>query len=132
MFWQLIGDLLKGLKGQDSGDGDANRKFKRKIIYASPPKGELLSAKGRLCFVTLWDVSKGGVCVLAGTKLTKLESTDELLTLLFNKSSATQKIEFTVKIKWEKVDSGGTYIGLQYRGPVLPPKEFLDKYCPLE
>ena len=132
MLRQLFGDLLKGSSRQDRDNDDPRRKFKRKIIHSSPPKGELLSAKGRICYVTLWDVSKGGVCVVAGIRLTNLESTDELLTLSLNKSFATEKIEFTVRVRWEKVDSGSTYIGLQFRGPLLPPKAFLQKYCPAE
>lgn len=131
MFFKfLFGEPPKHPSRKDREPDDPRRRFKRKIIHSNPPKGELLSSKGRLSHVTLWDVSQGGVCVVLGAKLINHEADDELLTLVLKESHGVERIQVTVIKMWEKQESGSTYFGLQYSGPGLPGNTFLDKYSP--
>lgn len=130
VFKFLFGDSSKQPNSRDRDPDDPRRRFKRKIIHSNPPKGELLSANGRIAHVTLWDVSKGGVCVVAGAKLINHECDDELLTLSLSESHAAKKVQVTVRKMWEKEEAGSTFYGLKFSGPGLPGNTFLDRYLP--
>lgn len=130
MFNFLFGEAKKPLKNRERDPDDPRRHHKRTILHVKPPKGELRSDLGGLCHVTLWDVSRGGLCVVVGVKNTSHVKETDQFTLALKESHGGEEVLLEVTKMWEKEEYGNTYFGLTYsqRGLSEKARKFLEKH----
>ncbi|MCP9916263.1 PilZ domain-containing protein [Cyanobium sp. ATX 6F1] len=130
MFNFLFGEAKKPPKTREIDPDDPRRNYKRTILHVNPPKGELRSGEEGRCHVTLWDVSRGGLCVVVGVKNTSHLNESDQFTLVLKESHGREEVLFEVTKMWEKEEYGNTYYGLTYSNMGLSEKArtFLEKY----
>jgi hypothetical protein len=106
----------------------ANRGDERRSIpFSIAPRGEVRTEDGCYWHCSLWDLSYGGLCVVANGCF-ELPLGTELNIKLFEvvgMGSAAAK----ASLRWFASDEFQTYLGLQFSEPgTLPPDTFLEQY----
>lgn len=106
----------------------ANRGDERRSIpFSIAPRGEVRTEDGCYWHCSLWDLSYGGLCVVANGCF-ELPLGTELNIKLFEvvgMGSAAAK----ASLRWFASDEFQTYLGLKFSEPgTLPPDTFLEQY----
>jgi len=114
-----------GLSRRGSAD---NRQEERKVIpFAIAHRGSLRTADGSQWVITLWDLSRTGLCVIASGQVDLPVATSCELTL--TKVMGTVMVNFQAQLMWFSDDSFQTYLGMKFELPTeLPPDTFLERY----
>lgn len=92
------------------------------------PSGALINPAGASVHVKLWDVSVGGLCVVARGAIADQPGT--LMTVELHAGMGVEMVRLQMKLVWAAPDEGnlGTFVGLQFPdGEGLPRGTFLDR-----
>ena len=92
-----------------------------------PPRGSLRTADGSQWVITLWDLSRTGLCVIANGQgdLPVATSCELILTEVVG----TGMVNFQAQLMWFSDDAFQTYLGMKFElPPELPPGTFLERY----
>ncbi len=117
--------------GQAGGDDPAGkgrkRSHRRRTVLRNPPSGEL-QTQGGCWTVTLWDISRGGLCLVVRAQEVAIPAGEGLSVRLYD-PAGHDSLRLRASLAWVKQESGDTYIGLQLRpGTSLPKGCFLERY----
>ncbi|MFM7635785.1 MAG: hypothetical protein ACKO7Z_09470 [Cyanobacteriota bacterium] len=110
------------------------RRTPRRPVPFGPgsPSGALTNAAGRSLHVKLWDVSEGGLCVLARSPI--VDPPGSLLVLELDSGMGIERLRQELQLVWAAAAEGdfGTCAGLQFlEGQTLPNGSFLDHFLSL-
>ncbi len=114
-------------EGSQRRSGQCRRSHERRVIYSQAPVGELELLDGTRFLATLWDISKGGACVLVPGSITRLNP-NELCTLTLKEKGSREEVVLKLKVAWSAMEDAGTYVGLKLRtGAKIPAGSFLER-----
>ena len=118
-------DRRSGLSRRGSAD---NRQDERKVIpFAIAPRGSLRTADGSQWVITLWDISRTGLCVIANGQVDLPVATS--CELILTEVVGTGMVNFQAQLMWFSDDAFQTYLGMKFElPPELPPGTFLERY----
>ena len=118
-------DWRSGLSRRGSAD---NRQDERKVIpFAIAPRGSLRTADGSQWVITLWDLSRTGLCVIANGQVDLPVATS--CELILTEVVGTGMVNFQAQLMWFSDDAFQTYLGMKFElPPELPPGTFLERY----
>ena len=118
-------DRRSGLSRRGSAD---NRQDERKVIpFAIAPRGSLRTADGSQWVITLWDLSRTGLCVIANGQVDLPVATS--CELILTDVVGTGMVNFQAQLMWFSDDAFQTYLGMKFElPPELPPGTFLERY----
>jgi len=118
-------DRRSGLIRRSSAD---NREDERRVIpFAIAPRWSLRAADGSQCGITLWDISRTGLCVIANGQVDLPVATS--CELILSEVVGTGMVKFQAQLMWFSHDSYQTYLGMKFElPPELPPDTFLERY----
>ena len=118
-------DRRSGLSRRGSAD---NRQDERKVIpFAIAPRGSLRTADGSQWVITLWDLSRTGLCVIANGQVDLPMATS--CELILTEVVGTGMVNFQAQLMWFSDDAFQTYLGMKFElPPELPPGTFLERY----
>ena len=118
-------DRRSGLSRRGSAD---NRQDERKVIpFAIAPRGSLRTADGSQWVITLWDLSRTGLCVIANGQVDLPVATS--CELILTEVVGTGMVNFQAQLMWFSDDAFQTYLGMKFElPPELPPGTFLERY----
>ena len=117
-------DRRSGLSRRGSAD---NRQDERKVIpFAIAPRGSLRTADGSQWVITLWDLSRTGLCVIANGQVDLPVATS--CELILTEVVGTGMVNFQAQLMWFSDDAFQTYLGMKFElPPELPPGTFLER-----
>ena len=118
-------DRRSGLSRRGSAD---NRQDERKVIpFAIAPRGSLRTADGSQWVITLWDLSRTGLCVIANGQVDLPVATS--CELILTDVVGTGMVNFQAQLMWFSDDAFQTYLGMKFElPPELQPGTFLERY----
>ena len=118
-------DRRSGLSRRGSAD---NRQDERKVIpFAIAPRGSLRTADGSQWVITLWDLSRTGLCVIANGQVDLPVATS--CELILTEVVGTGMVNFQAQLMLFSDDAFQTYLGMKFElPPELPPGTFLERY----
>ena len=118
-------DRRSGLSRRGSAD---NRQDERKVIpFAIAPRGSLRTADGSQWVITLCDLSRTGLCVIANGQVDLPVATS--CELILTEVVGTGMVNFQAQLMWFSDDAFQTYLGMKFElPPELPPGTFLERY----
>ena len=118
-------DRRSGLSRRGSA---SNREDERKVIpFAIAPRGSLRAADGSQWGITLWDISRTGLCVIANGQLDLPVATS--CEIILSEVVGTGMVKFQAQLMWLSDDAFQTYLGMKFElPPELPPDTFLERY----
>ena len=136
----------RGSEGGLDGSGDrrqqdrrtnpaGRRRSERKPVPFGPgsPSGALINPAGAPLHVNLWDVSEGGLCVVARGEI--MDRPGTVMVLELHSGVGVENVRFEMQLVWAAEEEGrfGTFVGLQFpEGQTLPNGTFLDHYLTME
>ena len=97
------------------------------------PSGALINPAGAPLHVNLWDVSEGGLCVVARGEIEDRPGT--VMVLELHSGVGVENVRFEMQLVWAASEEGrfGTFVGLQFpEGQKLPNGTFLDRFLTME
>lgn len=114
---------------------DGRRRSERKPVPFGPgsPSGALINPAGASLHVNLWDVSEGGLCVVARGQIVERPGT--VMVLELHSGVGVENVRFEMQLVWAAEEEGrfGTFVGLQFlEGQTLPNGTFLDRFLTME
>lgn len=114
---------------------EGRRRFERRPVPFGPgsPSGALINPDGRSLHVNLWDVSEGGLCLVARGEITDRPGT--VMVLELHSGVGVENVRLEMQLVWAAEEEGrfGTFVGLQFpEGQTLPNGTFLDRYLTME
>ncbi len=120
---------------QRRANAASRRRSERRPVPLGPgaPSGALINSAGVPLHVNLWDVSEGGVCVVAKGEIVDRPGT--VMVLELHSGVGVENVRFEMQLVWAAFDEGcyGTFVGLQFpEGQTLPRGTFLDRYLSRE
>ena len=103
-------DRRSGLSRRGSAD---NRQDERKVIpFAIAPRGSLRTADGSQWVITLWDLSRTGLCVIANGQVDLPVATS--CELILTDVVGTGMVNFQAQLMWFSDDAFQTYLGMKF------------------
>lgn len=110
------------------------RSERRQVPFGTgAPSGALINPAGVPLHVNLWDVSEGGVCVVARGEIVDRPGT--VMVLELHAGVGVENVRVEMQLVWAASEEGrfGTCVGLQFpEGQTLPNGTFLDRYLTME
>lgn len=114
--------------GSTRPDKGQSRGHRRKTILRNPPRGELQSLSSGCWDVTIWDISRGGLCLVCRAQQLMLPQAENVSVRLYD-PAGRDSLRLKATLCWIKHEGGDTYIGLEFRpGTTLPRGCFLEAY----
>ena len=120
-------------KGEAGGGANRNgkgsqRSHRRKTVLRNAPTGELQSLNGGCWDVTLWDISRGGLCLISRTHEVEIAPSESLSVRLYDPLNR-DSLRLRATLSWIRQEGQETLIGLEFRpGTSLPKGCFLERY----
>ena len=111
------------------------RRSERRPVPFGPgsPSGAIINPAGLSLHVNLWDVSEGGLCLVARGELADRPGT--VMVLELHSGVGVENVRLEMQLVWAAEEEGrfGTFVGLQFlEGQTLPNGTFLDRYLTME
>jgi hypothetical protein len=106
-----------GPKPQD--DFLHRRQFDRKPMPFGgvAPVGEMTAPTGQKWHISLWDVSMGGLCVVADSAVS--EALGSLFSISMYESFGLGSAFFNANLRWRTTEADNTYLGLEFENQDL-------------
>ena len=76
------------------------------------PVGEMAGPTGHKWHISLWDVSMGGLCVVADSAVS--ESLGSLFSISMYESFGLGSAFFNAHLRWHTTEADNTYLGLEF------------------
>ena len=76
------------------------------------PVGEMAGPTGHKWHISLWDVSMGGLCVVADSAV--IEALGSLFSISMYESFGLGSAFFNANLRWRTTEADNTYLGLEF------------------
>jgi hypothetical protein len=114
--------------GANRNGKGSQRSHRRKTVLRNAPTGELQSLSSGCWDVTLWDISRGGLCLISRAKEVAIPASESLSVRLYDPLNR-DSLRLRGSLSWIRQEGNETLIGLEFRpGTSLPKGCFLERY----